>query len=140
MKKAFFTFVLFLFSQGVCAEVDGFDVQKLPIGSEVTIPNPAITLVPLSTRVTLSSTDMPQTLKLSSIHLQSGKAVAVRVAIYDKQSPKVKYLTLKPGNNYLYSFKSLGSINVVPEAVANSSAIGQYSLRLESDKPLSISR
>jgi hypothetical protein len=122
----------------------GFYATSLPKGKDVTLPPPAITFVPLSDRVTISSTDMPQTLKLSAVNLTKGKPQTFRVAIYDSLSPRVKYITLKPGLSYMYTFKDLNSIAVVPEISQQprqtTVACADCQLRLESNKALGISR
>lgn len=128
----------------VMAKPDGgFYATSLPKGKDVTLPPPAITYVPISDRVTISSTDMPQTLKLSAVSLTQGKAQTFRVAIFDSLSPRVKYITLKPGLSYMYTFKDLNSIAVVPEiskTPRQTTVACDCQLRLESNKALGISR
>jgi hypothetical protein len=114
---------------------DAFNIQTLPRGKEVTLPRPALTIVPVSEKIRLSSTDMPQSLKISSNGAQS----SFKVAIYDTNSERVKYIELKPGVPYLYNFKDLSTISLVPQTHTITTPAAS-SLRIESNKPLSISR
>lgn len=118
--------------------VNGFSVQNLPLGSDVTLPGPAVTLVPLTERIKLSSTDRPQTIKLSSVNTKGGRGVPFKITIFD--SKKVKFITLEPGNSYLYSFSKVGSISVVSEKPRIEGDVSHYQLQIESDKPLNIAR
>ena len=118
----------------------GFDLNDIPKGASVTLPQPATVVIPLSQRVTLTATDMPQTLKLSPAHTKNklfNKELVV--AVYDSNLDRVKYLKLDPKMPTLYRFHSLGSIALVPKTSAKG---GNRNLRLvvESDKPLEISK
>ncbi len=115
----------------------GFHLDRLPPGKNVTIPRPATTFVPLSSPVNLTATDTPQSLSLKPINLKSGGNVAnLRVSIMDRESGRLQYVDLKPGMPFLYSFKELGTITVIPQA--SGIAIEGLSLQVESDKPLEI--
>jgi|GEM_PF-3315168 len=120
-----------------------FVLETLPLGADVTLPGPATTLIALSSRVTLSATDTPQTLSFTSVNANGASSLtALRLAIYDRNQERVKYVELKPGTPFLYSFKTLASIAVVPE-IATGTAKSQESsvkLQVESDKPLTIAR
>lgn len=136
-----FSAVLGFSAASLQAKPAGFFISSLPRGKDVTLPRPAITYVPLNDRVTVSATDMPQTIKLTSVNLNDGKALPVRVAIYDSKATSVRHIDLKPGLPYLYTFKDVGSVALVPEAPKGvAQSIAQYGLRLESDKPLGLGR
>lgn len=115
----------------------GFHLDRLPQGKNVTINRPATTFVPLSSSVSLTATDMPQSVSLKPINLKAGGTVApLRVSIMDKDSGKLQYVELKPGTPFLYNFKELGSITVVPTPLGGTAE--GLSLQIESDKPLEI--
>lgn len=118
------------------AKVSGFDLGRLPPGKNVTIPRPATTYVPLTARVVLTATDMPQTVSLKPVNLKAGNVSMLRVSIYDKDSERVQYVDLRPGTPFLYNFKELSSITVIPQAQGQVS--DGMSLQVESDKPLEI--
>ena len=116
----------------------GFDLNVLPRGSEVTLPQPAVIFVPLDTRVTLSATDSPQSLKMTAHSLSKRNATALELAVYDSNSERVRYLTIKPDVPYVYSFKGLSSIMVITKIA--SPARSRQVLRIESDKSLKIAK
>ncbi len=118
------------------SKVTGFDLGRLPPGKNVTIPRPATTYVALTARVVLTATDMPQTVSLKPVNLKAGSVSKLRVSIYDKDSDRVQYVDLSPGTPFLYNFKELSSITVIPQA---SGAVSEgMTLQVESDKPLEI--
>ena len=118
----------------------GFDINVLPRGSSVTLPQPATILVPLDTRVTLSATDSPQSLKLTAHNRNKHKATQLEVAVYDPNSERVRYLTIKPDVPYVYSFKGLSSIMIITKAKTTLSTRSQHVLHIESDKSLTIAK
>lgn len=119
-----------------------FTLDTLPHGADVTLPGPATTLISLSSRATLSATDSPQTLSFTSVNRGSGSSTPLRLAIFDKNQERVKYIELRPGTPFLYSFKTLATISVIPEMLRGSVAPkgGVVMLQVESDKPLTIAR
>jgi hypothetical protein len=117
---------------------DGFFVEQLPAGKSVTLPRPAITFVPVSGRVTLTATDLPQTVKLTPVNLSAGGAPNIRVAIFDRHQERVRYIDLRAGSPALYNFHALGSIAMVPQTAGG--VASNIRIRIESDKPLEISR
>ena len=118
----------------------GFDLNVLPRGSEVTLPQPAVVFVPLDTRVTLSATDSPQSLKMTAHSPNKRKASTLELAVYDNNSERVRYLTIKPNVPYVYSFKGLSSIMVITKTKTTPPARGHQVLRIESDKSLKIAK
>jgi hypothetical protein len=139
--RPIFVLVFILQTLPCLARPAGFYLQSLPKGKDVTLPRPAISIVPLNDRVTITATDMPQTMKLSTVNLNDGKPISFRVKIYDAHSDKVKQVTVTPAAPFLYSFKDIGSISLVAEApTVKGAAISTYGLRLESDKPMGLAR
>ena len=117
------------------AQPTGFYLERLPKGKNVTIPKPATTFVPLSSRVMLTATDMPQSVSFRPVNVGSGPTRPIRLSIYDRSSERVQYIDVKPGTPFLYTFRELGTITVVPESTG---ADGSLSLQVESNKPLEI--
>ena len=118
----------------------GFFLENLPLGSEVTLPQPATTYVPLSARVTVSATDSPQTLRIVPVNIGGGLVTDIRVAIFDSNQEQVRYVDIRPGTPLLYNFKKLSSIALVVDAAHAATLPGTLRMRVESDKPLSIRR
>ncbi|MBM4252730.1 MAG: hypothetical protein FJ146_12215 [Deltaproteobacteria bacterium] len=116
--------------------VSGFSLDRLPPGKNVTRPRPATTYVRLSSRVVLTGTDMPQTLRFMPINLASGSVRSLRLAIFDKNSERVQYVRVSPDTPFLYPIKDLSPITVIAEAIAGGSEGLQ--LQVESDKPLDV--
>jgi len=129
------------------ANAASFDIKKLPVGKNVTLLRPATTLVPMAVKTKLAATDVPQTVSFKAIWKGKGKnkysARKIKLAIYDADQSRVRYVDIKQGIPFLYSFKGLTSIVVIPES-ANGSSFAKgaknLSLQIESDKPLSIGR
>ena len=116
----------------------GFHLNVLPRGAEVTLPQPAVVYVPLATRVTLSATDRPQSLKMTAHSLNKRPATALELAVYDPNSERVRYLTIKSDVPYVYSFKGLSSIMIITKA--KDTTHRRQVLRIESDKSLKIAK
>ncbi len=116
----------------------GFNLNTLPSGSEVTLPQPAVVYVPLDTRVTLSATDRPQSLKMTTHNLGGSAPTAIELAVYDRNSERVRYLAIEPAVPYVYSFKGLSSIVIITKA--KNTAVRRQVLRIESDKSLKIAK
>lgn len=124
-------------STALAAADGGFHLDRLPVGKNVTIPKPATTYVPASARVVLTATDMPQSLSFVPVNLRNGGPVGtLKLAIYDRDSERVKYVELRPGTPFLYTFKELSSITVIPQPAAGQDA--GIALKVESNKPLEI--
>ncbi len=116
--------------------VGGFSLDRLPPGKNVTMPRPATTYVRLASRVVLTGTDMPQTLKFMPINLGNGTVRSLRLAIFDKNSERVQYVRVSPDTPFLYPIKDLSPITVIADAIAGSTEGLQ--LQVESDKPLDV--
>jgi hypothetical protein len=84
--------------------------------------------------VTLTATDIPQSVSFRPVNLKSGRLAAMRLSIYDSGSDRVQYVDLQPGTPFLYNFRELSTITVITE---RSGAEGQE-LQVESDAPLEI--
>ncbi len=122
---------------------DQFDVGTMPQGSQVTLPRAAKILSPLSVPLRLSSTDTPQTLSFVSQSTGKKQLPPIKIAIFDPRQDRVRYVDLKPGSPVLYTFRGLSTIQVVPQitpTLRTAMNLGQLRLRIESDKPVSISR
>lgn len=133
------TFIIAMLAAGSAAaqvSTSTFHLDRLPKGKAVTIPRPATTLVPLTERVTLTATDMPQSLSFKAVNTAQGAVHALRLAIYDANSDRVQYVDVQPGTPFLYTFKELAAITVVPQPKAGLPAT--LSLQVESNKPLEI--
>jgi hypothetical protein len=123
-------------STGVTGLNGAFLLDRLPAGKSVTIPRPATTLVPLSSRVMLTATDLPQSVSFKSVRPGGGLVSRVRIGIYDGNADRVKYVEINPGTPFLYNMKDLETITIVPDGNGRD---GHYlALRVESDKPLEI--
>jgi hypothetical protein len=116
-----------------------FDINELPLGKNVTLLKPATTIVPIATRTTLGATDLPQILKFEAIGDGGNQVAAIRMAIYDSSQARVRYIDIKRGVPFLYTFRDLDSILVIPQTPGGSSS-SSIKLQIESDKPLSIGR
>jgi len=122
---------------GAARAGDGiFRLDTLPRGKSVTIPRPATTYVPLAERARFTATDTPQTLSLKPVNTGRGPAQPLRVAIYDATQERVQQVEVVPGTTFLYTFKGLSSIMLIPRAKAPAGAGMQ--LKVESNKPLEI--
>ena len=119
---------------------NGFNIDVLPLGADVTLPGPATTFVGLGATARLSSTDAPQTISLTSVSRDGMAGSVLTVAIFDKQQPRVKYVTLRPGTPFLYSFRGIGSISVRASESGQGPKAPGTRLRVESDKPLQVAR
>ena len=118
-----------------------FYLDRLPNGKSVTIPRPATTIVPLTSSVMLTATDIPQSLSIRAVTTSGSAFVAsqpIRISIFDRNSDRVRYVDLKPGMPYVYSMKDLETITVVPQVGASGAEARNLALRVESDKPLEI--
>lgn len=114
----------------------GFSLERLPKGKNVTMPRPATTYVPLTARVVLTGTDMPQTLRFMPVNLSQGMLRSLRLAIFDQNSERVQYVRVSPDTPFLYPIKDLEPITVIAEAIAG--VTEGLQLQVESDKPLDV--
>jgi hypothetical protein len=82
---------------------------------------------------------MPQSLSLRIIGPGPGKTAdnPVKLAIYDPNSERVVYATVRPGVSFVYNFRDLRPIMVVSEE--SGGILKQVKLQVESNKPLEIS-
>lgn len=123
---------------GVTGAGGAFLLERLPPGKNVTIPRPATTLVPLSSRVMLTATDLPQSVSFKAIGQAGGQAPKVRIGIYDGNADRVKYIDINPGTPFLYNMKDFETITVVPDIRGIEQQARTLALQVESDKPLQI--
>lgn len=113
-----------------------FKVTDLPKGKNITLLSSVTSEVPLGTRVRLTATDEPQTVKFE-VNSKKRRA-SIRLAVYDKNLARVLYTKVSSGVPFLYSFKGMSSIFIQPEKEKSSRVSKGLSLRIKSDKPLSI--
>ena len=114
-----------------------FNLAQVPRGKSITLGRPATTKVPLSSQAKFAATDLPQTLK---IKIEGPKwAGEVKLAIFDKNSEKVRYINLQKGVPFLYPFKDFRPIMVTPDLTRPSKA-KFLKMIVESDKPLEVGR
>ena len=132
--------VIFLLIECVAySKPKGFYLERLPRGKTVTLPLPATVFVSLKNRVSLRATDKAQLVKLSPATINSAKVEPIRLAIYDRHSDRVRYVDLKPGLPFLYNFKGLDKISLIPDKVGKK-VDRNMRLRIESNKPLEVGR
>jgi hypothetical protein len=137
LKTLLFASIFFMPSASWAEDDALFYITDLPPGKSVTLPRPATTYVPLTHRVELKSTDVPQTIKFSAVALDGGKVHPFELAIFDEETNKIQTVKIDSSNTALYTFKSLTSIRVTPIVKGVRSA--STNLRLESTKPLYLS-
>ena len=129
----------FMDSNVLCAAQ--FPVEQMPIGSEVTIPPTARTTAPLGARIKVSSTDSPQTIRITPVGNGSTFAAPIKLAIFDKNQERVKYVTVNPNEPFLYSFKGLSTIAIQPSlAKGQANLAGGIRMQIESDKAVTLAR
>ena len=118
-----------------------FPVEQMPVGSEVTVPPTAKTTAPLGWGIKITSTDSPQTIRIVPIGNGSTFPASINLAIFDKNQDRVKYVTVKPNEPFLYSFRGLSTIAIQPSLAKTqaSAAIG-VRMQLESDKAVTVER
>jgi hypothetical protein len=142
--KSFLPAAVFAVSfQAKISDAAVFDINELPVGRNVTLLKPATTVVPLATRTTLGATDLPQMLKFEVIADVGNQPNSIRVAIYDSTRERVRYIDIKPGVPFVYSFSDLDTVLVIPQIPKEASNLPSYrstKLQIESDKPLSVGR
>ena len=132
---------LLIASTATFAAADEFAVDRLPAGSDVTIPARAVAIISLSRNVLLTATDSPQTLSMVPVNRGGGSPQDLDVALVEHKRKKLsKTVKVSVGTPFLYSFRRLGSISVMPQIAAGKKTPpqGEVKLRVESDKPLKI--
>lgn len=123
------------------AKAQSFSVEQMPIGAEVTVPPTAKTIVPMGSRVKLTSTDNPQTIRIVPVGNGSFFAVPIRLAIFDAHQDRVKYVQVTPNAPFLYSFKGLSTISIQPSLVKGDGAVSKsIQMEIESDKAVTVAR
>ncbi|MCX6125948.1 MAG: hypothetical protein NTV34_14545 [Proteobacteria bacterium] len=125
---------------------DQFNVDEMPEGAEVTLPGAATTMVPVATKIKLESTDAPQTVSIVPVATGGRQAVPVQLSIYDTKLDRVRYVQISPGAPFLYSFRGLSAITLQTDVSGGAKSGRAVSsregikLKIESDKPLTVSR
>lgn len=136
MKRGLLSFLAMSTLAGAQEDFEPFDLTELPPGVMVTLPHPAHSSAPVGIELRVQASDRAQVLKMNTLALRGGTK-KVRLAIYDQESSAVQHLTLEPGSPFLYHFKSMKPIRIVPEM--SPQAFKSQKLLLESNKPLGIS-
>jgi hypothetical protein len=132
--------LIFGLAEATRSVAQNFAIDQMPVGAEVTVPPTAKTVVPLGTRIKLTSTDNPQTIRIVPIGNGSTFASPIKLAIFDAHQDRVKYVQVTPNAPFLYSFKGLSSISIQPTAVAAGNLAQGVRMQLESDKAVTIAR
>ena len=118
-----------------------FAVEQMPVGSEITVPPTAKTTAPLGSRIKVTSTDSPQTLRIVPIGDGATFPASINLAIFDKNQDRVKYVTVKPNEPFLYSFKGLSTIAIQPSLTKTHASAGLgVRMQIESDKAVTVER
>ncbi len=143
MKKIFITiFYSFIFSQAIFSQNTpwGFDILKLDKGAEVTMPQPATTIIPIDARVQLRSTDKDQSISMKLVHTSNGQIPNIKVAIFDKNQKRVQYISLQKGSGSVYPLKNLSTISLVGEKPKkfNEKDLEHLKIQIESNRPLGV--
>ena len=131
----------FLFAGASSAVAAQFAVDQMPMGAEITVPPTAKTTVPLGSRVKVTSTDSPQTIRIIPVGNGSTFAAPINLAIFDNHQERVKYVTVRPNEPFLYSFKGLSTISIQPsltKGLINGS--DGIRMQIESDKAVTVAR
>lgn len=125
--------VLGFFCHAQLAASEAFSLNQVPRGMTVTLPTMTRTVLASMRRIRVTSTDYPQTLKISHRQMKGSKA-PMAIAIYDRYQQRVRYATVHPRRPILYTFKDLGSIDIVAMNVRRG-----VDLALESNSPIGLS-
>lgn len=125
-----------LIAGAAMAQNNGFNLELLPRGAAVTLPQPATAYVMPASRITIASTDSPQTLRILPVNVQGGIAQEIRISIFDSHQDRVRYVDLKPGMPFLYNFRKLSSIAILVEPTVQQKLPVGARLQIESDKPV----
>ena len=119
---------------------ENFAIDQMPVGAEVTVPPTAITVIPLGSRVKLTSTDNPQTIRIVPIGNGSTFASPIQVAIFDTHQDRVKYVRVTPNTPFLYTFKGLSTISLQSTAYGTAQLSSGVRMQVESDKAVTVAR
>lgn len=135
-----FGFAWLLWHQGQSASADAsaFALTELPHGKSVTLPHPALTKVPVTESVYLTSTDRAQTVKIT-LPSTYAQEKPLHIAIYDSSAKKVQHLKLSHRAPLLYTFRHLSTILITPNS-QTAQAPNVAHLLIESNRPLEIKR
>ena len=121
--------ILSLCSKLIAAD---FQLSDIPKGKEITLPNPATTIVSPVHAFHVASTDNGQTLKLS---LEGGSARdKLSIKIFDRKQENVVYFKLSKVSPVVYSFKGIDRIRIVPSTKGRT----RSKIKVESNRPLTI--
>ena len=134
--------LLFLVSMPVLAE-GVFRTQDLPVGKSITILPSMPAALDLNSKIVISSTDSPQTLKFESKNVLGMTKIAIKFSISDRKKSITKKIEVKSGQVFLYTFQKLDSLVVTPDVPRGKNAWQDLSsnfLQVQSDRPLTLAR
>ena len=121
--------IMFLCPKLIAAD---FQLSDIPKGKEITLPNPATTIVSPVHAFHVASTDNGQTLKLS---LEGGSTRdKLSIKIFDRKQENVVYFKLSKVSPVVYSFKGIDRIRIVPSTKGRT----RSKIKVESNRPLTI--
>ena len=123
------------------AEPAGFELEMLPAGAEITLPQPATVLVKIDQGVVISSTDFPQSLSMLRIDPNGGELSVIEVEIFDRNQDVVRNIDLQAKAPFIYNMKKLSSVFIKPilKTAGKKAPTATY-IQIESDKPITIKR
>lgn len=134
-------YILGLLIFSATAWASNFSIEQMPIGAEVTVPPTAKTVVPMGSRIKLTSTDNPQTIRVVPVGNGSVFPAPIKLAIFDANQDRVKYVEVAPNAPFLYSFKGLSTISIQPSLVkGGTEAAKGIRMEIESDKAVTVAR
>jgi hypothetical protein len=109
-----------------------FQLADIPRGKEITLPNPATTIVSPTHAFHVASTDNGQTLKLS---LEGGGVKdKLSIKVYGKNQENIVYFMLSKVSPVVYSVKGIDNIRIVPSYKGRI----RSKIKVESNRPLTI--
>lgn len=133
---------LFIISANIYA--GEFKLNDLQKGQEVTLTGRSKTTVPYGESFYVAATDLPQTVSIKQVWKGNKKETPVlKVAIYDKNNAKVKYINLNKSIPQLYPLKSTERILIIPDKIDGKKRLSymkHQSVQVESNKPLTVAR
>ena len=113
-------------------EAADFQLSEIPRGKEITLPDPATTIVSPNHPFFVASTDNGQTLKLSLEGARKNEKLLIK--IYDRNQDNVVHFKLTQLSPVVYTFKGIDNIRIVPKQKGRIKA----KIKVESNRPLTI--
>ena len=120
-----------------------FRTQDIPVGKSITILPSMPAALDLNSKIVISSTDTPQTLKFESKNALGITKIPIRFSIWNRKQSVTKKIEVKSGQVFLYTFQKLDSLVVIPDVPKGKNAWNESSLnflQVQSDRPLTLAR